>query len=555
MPGDVDLLHQLAGQRRAVGQGLRRGGRGHGGQADPGRGREQRDRGSECRLGGRHEGSSLTMLGLRRAICPDLDRRVRRGTPLSRCHALVKTRTRTVIHTRLPSGHARDHDPRARRSGGPRAGPSSPIRGPAPVRSCWTWPPPAVNRADLLQRKGKYPPPPGVSEVPGLECSGTVAALGEGVAGVRGGRRGVRVARRRRLRGEGRGAGRASCCPCRAGWTWSTAASLPEVACTVWSNVVMTAGLVAGETLLVHGGAGGIGTHAIQVGKALGARVAVTAGSAERLARCAELGADVLINYHEQDFVEEVRAATEGRGADVILDNMGAKYLPRNVDALARNGRLVVIGMQGGIKGELNLGQAAGQVRLGDGDDAAVPAGRRRRPRSSRRWRRSCGRSSRRAAWARSCTRCCRSTRLPTPTGCWRRAARSSASCSCACPDQPAHDPREPPKITAPWMAAPALSGGTPLTPVYRSGPTKPVFVGLLWIAGPVVDRSARRAQAGDGRHEGVDLRGRRVVRQPDADRAADLADARAPRTRRSARRRRTRRCRGPPGARSRPTP
>lgn len=131
-----------------------------------------------------------------------------------------------------------------------------------------------------------------------------------------------------------------------------TAAGLPEVACTVWSNVVMAAGLKAGETLLVHGGASGIGTHAIQVAKALGARVAVTAGSAERLERCAELGADVLINYREQDFAEELKSA-----ADVILDNMGAKYLPRNIDALARLGRLVVIGMQGGVKGELNIGK------------------------------------------------------------------------------------------------------------------------------------------------------------------------------------------------------
>jgi NADPH:quinone reductase-like Zn-dependent oxidoreductase len=136
-----------------------------------------------------------------------------------------------------------------------------------------------------------------------------------------------------------------------------TAAGLPEVSATVWSNVVMVAGLTAGETLLVHGGASGIGTHAIQVAKALGARVAVTAGSAERLERCAELGADILVNYREQDFVEAVREATDGRGVDVVLDNMGAKYLPRNIDVLARLGRLVVIGMQGGVKGELNIGK------------------------------------------------------------------------------------------------------------------------------------------------------------------------------------------------------
>jgi putative PIG3 family NAD(P)H quinone oxidoreductase len=218
----------------------------------------------------------------------------------------------------------------------------------------------AVNRADLLQRKGHYPPPAGVSEVPGLECAGTVAEVGEDVADLRVGAPVCAL-----LAGGGYAekvvvpAGQVL--PVPSGLDVVTAAALPEVACTVWSNVVLTAGLVAGETLLVHGGGGGIGTHAIQVGKALGARVAVTAGSAERLERCAELGADVLINYREQDFVEEIRSATDGRGADVVLDNMGAKYLPRNVSALARNGRLVVIGMQGGIKGELNLAELLGK--------------------------------------------------------------------------------------------------------------------------------------------------------------------------------------------------
>ncbi len=217
-----------------------------------------------------------------------------------------------------------------------------------------------VNRADLLQRQGHYPPPRGVSEVPGLECSGTVAELGEGVADLAVGTEVCAL-----LAGGGYAqkvvvpAGQVL--PVPSGMDVVAAGGLPEAACTVWSNVTLTAGLVAGETLLVHGGAGGIGTHAIQVAKALGARVAVTAGSAERLSRCGELGADVLINYHEQDFVEEVRAATNGRGADVVLDNMGAKYLPRNVSVLARNGRLVVIGMQGGVKGELNLGELLGK--------------------------------------------------------------------------------------------------------------------------------------------------------------------------------------------------
>ena len=214
----------------------------------------------------------------------------------------------------------------------------------------------AVNRADLLQRQGHYPPPPGITDVPGLECSGTVAALGEGVTDLAVGAEVCAL-----LAGGGYAekvvvpAGQVMPVPSTVDLV--TAAGLPEIAATVWSNVVMAAGLSAGQTLLVHGGAGGIGTHAIQVGRALGATVAVTAGSAERLARCAELGADILVNYREEDFVEAVRAATDGRGADVVLDNMGAKYLPRNVDVLARLGTLVVIGMQGGGKGELNLGK------------------------------------------------------------------------------------------------------------------------------------------------------------------------------------------------------
>jgi putative PIG3 family NAD(P)H quinone oxidoreductase len=213
----------------------------------------------------------------------------------------------------------------------------------------------AVNRADLLQRQGSYPPPPGTSDVIGLECSGTVAELGPDVTGwhvgdhvcalLAGGGYAERVV-----------VPAAQVLPVPRGVDLVSAASLPEVACTVWSNVVMLAGLSAGEVLLVHGGAGGIGTHAIQVGRALGARVAATAGSDERLARCRELGAEITINYRERDFVDDVRAATDGRGADVVLDNMGASYLPRNVSVLANGGRLVVIGMQGGVTGELNLG-------------------------------------------------------------------------------------------------------------------------------------------------------------------------------------------------------
>ncbi|NUR05661.1 MAG: NAD(P)H-quinone oxidoreductase [Nocardioidaceae bacterium] len=213
----------------------------------------------------------------------------------------------------------------------------------------------AVNRADLMQRQGFYPPPPGASDVLGLECSGTVAAVGEGVerwsvgdqvcALLAGGGYADKV-----LVPQGQ------LMPVPDAVDLVTAGALPEVACTVWSNVFMIAGLRPDETLLVHGGGGGIGTFAIQLAHALGARVVTTAGSEEKLEVCRSLGADVAVNYKEQDFVAEVEKATDGAGADVILDNIGAKYLPRNVEALATEGRLVVIGMQGGATGELDLG-------------------------------------------------------------------------------------------------------------------------------------------------------------------------------------------------------
>ncbi|WP_055533361.1 NAD(P)H-quinone oxidoreductase [Streptomyces graminilatus] len=212
----------------------------------------------------------------------------------------------------------------------------------------------AVNRADILQRQGFYNPPPGASPYPGLECSGRIAAVGPGVAGwsvgdevcalLAGGGYATKVA-----------VPAGQLLPVPEGIDLKSAAALPEVACTVWSNVFMISHLRPGETLLVHGGSSGIGTMAIQLAKAVGARVAVTAGTKEKLDRCAELGADILVNYREQDFVEELKQATGGAGADVILDNMGAKYLDRNVDALAVNGRLAIIGMQGGIKAELNI--------------------------------------------------------------------------------------------------------------------------------------------------------------------------------------------------------
>ncbi|MYR28606.1 MULTISPECIES: NAD(P)H-quinone oxidoreductase [unclassified Streptomyces] len=212
----------------------------------------------------------------------------------------------------------------------------------------------AVNRADLLQRQGFYDPPPGASPYPGLEVSGRIAALGAGVSGwavgdevcalLGGGGYAEKVA-----------VPAGQLLPVPSGVDLVEAAALPEVVCTVWSNVFMVAGLRPGETLLVHGGSSGIGTMAIQLAKAVDARVAVTAGSAAKLESCRELGADILINYREQDFVAELGKATEGHGADVILDNMGAKYLDRNIQALATSGRLAIIGMQGGVKGELNL--------------------------------------------------------------------------------------------------------------------------------------------------------------------------------------------------------
>jgi len=209
----------------------------------------------------------------------------------------------------------------------------------------------AVNKADTLQRMGFYAPPPGASDIIGLECTGTVEALGEGVHGWAVGDQVCALLA---------GGGYAELVAVPAGQLMPlpkavdpvAAAALPEVAATVWSNVFMVAGLQPGETFLVHGGSGGIGTFAIQLASALGARVATTAGTEEKLAVCRELGATIAVNYREQDFVEVLK---EAGGADVILDNMGAKYLAGNVDALAMEGRLVIIGMQGGSRAELDI--------------------------------------------------------------------------------------------------------------------------------------------------------------------------------------------------------
>jgi putative PIG3 family NAD(P)H quinone oxidoreductase len=187
-----------------------------------------------------------------------------------------------------------------------------------------------------------------------MEVSGTIGALGAAVTGwavgdqvcalISGGGYAEQVA-----------VPAAQLLPVPAGISLVDAAGLPEVVSTVWSNVFMTANLQPGQTLLIHGGSGGIGTMAIQLARAIGARIAVTAGTGDKLKACHELGAEILINYREQDFVEVLAEATQGVGADVILDNMGAKYLARNVSALAVNGRLVIIGMQGGVKAELNI--------------------------------------------------------------------------------------------------------------------------------------------------------------------------------------------------------
>ncbi|WP_068255364.1 NAD(P)H-quinone oxidoreductase [Janibacter corallicola] len=230
-----------------------------------------------------------------------------------------------------------------------------------------------VNRADIMQRRGFYPPPKGASPLPGLEVSGTISEVGEGVEDwsvgdevcglVDGGGYAEQVL-----------VPAAQLLPVPTGVSLTDAAGLPEVVCTVWSNVFMTAGLQPEETFLVHGGSSGIGTMAIQLAVAMGAKVAVTAGSRAKLDRCAELGAGILVDYKNEDFVEKVRQETDGHGANVILDVVGAKYLAANVDLLATSGRLVVIGLLGGRKGELDLGKMLGKRA------AVIATGLRSRP-------------------------------------------------------------------------------------------------------------------------------------------------------------------------------
>ncbi|UOE19153.1 NAD(P)H-quinone oxidoreductase [Thermobifida halotolerans] len=216
----------------------------------------------------------------------------------------------------------------------------------------------AVNRADVNQRRGDYPPPPGAPEYPGLECSGRVVALGPDTAGS-GYRVGDEVCA---LLSGGGYAERVAVpvgqlLPVPAGTDLVEAAALPEAACTVWSNVFMTAALREGETLLVHGGASGIGTFAIQAARAFGARVLTTAGGPAKVERCRRLGADVAVDYRSEDFPARVKKETGGRGVDVVLDIMGGGYLDANIRSLAVGGRLVVIGLMGGRRAELDLGR------------------------------------------------------------------------------------------------------------------------------------------------------------------------------------------------------
>ena len=218
----------------------------------------------------------------------------------------------------------------------------------------------ALNYSDLLQRRGTYVMKTEGENILGIECSGVIAALGDGVTGwqigdkvcalLPGGGYAERVAVN---------AGHVLRCP--EGMSLLQAAALPEAACTLWSNLRDIGRLQPGETVLIHGGAGGVGSLAIQWAHHWGARVITTAGSPDKLQRCLELGADVAIDYRQEDFVEVVQRVTERRGVDVILDNMGADYLARNIDALAVDGRIVMIGLQSGREAPIHLGKMMGK--------------------------------------------------------------------------------------------------------------------------------------------------------------------------------------------------
>lgn len=211
-----------------------------------------------------------------------------------------------------------------------------------------------INRPDILQRQGAYPPPPGAPEIPGLEIAGEVIGMGPDV---------YRLKLGDKICALVPGGGYAEYCtvhetnalPIPDGLSLTEAAGVPETFFTVWTNVFERGALKAGETLLVHGGTSGIGTTAIMLAKALGSNVIVTAGSDEKCATCLEIGADFAVNYRTTDFVAAVKAATEGSGADVILDMVGGDYISRNYDAAARNGRIVQIAFQGGAKAEIDF--------------------------------------------------------------------------------------------------------------------------------------------------------------------------------------------------------
>ena len=218
----------------------------------------------------------------------------------------------------------------------------------------------AVNRADLLQAKGLYPPPPGESEILGLEMAGVVSAVGDQVEGWRIGDRvmgllsGGGYAQQVAIHSE-------MLLPMPDSWSFSQGAAVPEVWLTAFSNLFMEGGLKSGQKVMIHAGGSGVGTAGIQMAREAGAVVYVTAGTAAKLDRCRELGAALGINYKEQDFVEEVRAASQGRGVDIILDPIGGDYLNQNLDLLKENGRLVNIGLLGGSTAEFNLGAVLGK--------------------------------------------------------------------------------------------------------------------------------------------------------------------------------------------------
>lgn len=211
-----------------------------------------------------------------------------------------------------------------------------------------------MNNADLMQRAGIYPPPPGASDLPGLEVSGTIAAVGDGVSGWSVGDEVCAL-----LAGGGYAqyvtvpAGQAL--PTPTGLTLTQAAGIPEVAATCWYNLVMHGGVTSGDWALVHGGSGGIGSFAVQLLKALGVSVVTTVGSDDKAQIARNIGADVVVNYRTQDFVDEIEKATDGTGVDVILDVVGGKYLEQNIDALAIGGRIVTIGLASGPEGTLDL--------------------------------------------------------------------------------------------------------------------------------------------------------------------------------------------------------